>query len=186
VPIKRPRWILANRTAIKEVSIRLFPKVIFLLAALSVMGCKRAEAVAEGCTVPVAPLRQWVTDHAGILNEKDEQQLQDRLAAFEKKTKHQLVVASVKSLAGQRIEDFSLCLANKSAIGRKDANDGLMLLVAPNERKVRIEVGRGLEKALTDAEASSILEEDVIPAFTSGAFKSGITKAVDRMMMEAG
>ena len=124
-------------------------------------------------------------DEAQILPPDAEERLNAELAGFERRTRHQLVVVTKPSLENQPIERYSLALANQLAIGRKRYNDGVMLLVAPHERKVRIEVGKGLENALTNEEAARILEKDVLPALGRGDFPLGIEAGAKAIIGEA-
>lgn len=109
-----------------------------------------------------------------------------KLAKLERRTGHQLVVATTPSLQGQPIGQYSVCLGRHWGIGRKGMNDGAMLLIAPAELKARIEVGYGLEKALRDEEASRIMDEAIIPAFKAGQFEKGIEAGADQIMREIG
>lgn len=110
----------------------------------------------------------------------------DQLAKLEARTQHQMVVATVPSLQGKPIAEYSICLARHWGIGRKDINDGVMLLVAPNERRARIEVGYGLEKALSDPEAKTIMDRDLIPAFARNDFGVGLQRGVTAIGREIG
>lgn len=125
-----------------------------------------------------------MVDGAGVLPAAGKAMLEKRLADVEARSGHQFVVVTVKSLGGHVISDYSLKLFNSWGIGRKGVNDGVGLLVAPNERKVRIEVGYGLEKALTDAEAGAILEKDVLPRFKAGDMPGGIAAGSEAIIRE--
>jgi uncharacterized protein len=120
-----------------------------------------------------------VVDDAGILDEETRAALTQKLAAFEARTTDQLVVVTLKSLQGTSIEDFGVELGRHWQIGQRDKNNGVLLLVAPNERRVRIEVGYGLEGALTDAVSRLIIENGITPRFRAGDFAGGITRGVD-------
>ena len=120
-----------------------------------------------------------VVDDAGILDEETRAALTQKLAEFEAKTTDQFVVVTLKSLQGTSIEDFGVELGRHWQIGQKDKNNGVLLIVAPNERKVRIEVGYGLEGALTDAVSRLIIENAITPRFRAGDFAGGITRGVD-------
>src|SRR4051812_30412433 len=109
-----------------------------------------------------------VVDEANVLSAATEAQLTDKLAGLEQSTGRQLVVVTVPSLQGDEIEDFGYQLGRAWGIGGKANNDGALLIVAPSEHKVRIEVGYGLEGVLTDALSSSILQQAVLPRFRSG------------------
>lgn len=93
-------------------------------------------------------------------------------------------MVTVKSLGGHGIEDYSLGLFNGWGIGRKGVDDGVGLLVAPKERKVRIEVGYGLEKALTDQEAAAIIDKDILPHFKAGDMSGGIAAGSEAIIRE--
>jgi uncharacterized protein len=120
------------------------------------------------------PLNGRVVDQAGVLSAESEAQLQALSERVEQKTGAQFVVASVASLEGYDIADYGYQLGRAWGIGQKDANDGVLLLVAPNERKVRIEVGYGLEGVLTDALSNLILQRQVLPRFREGDLEGGV------------
>jgi uncharacterized protein len=123
-------------------------------------------------TFPVLTGR--VIDEAGLLTSAERQSLTDMLAAYEQKTTNQVVVVTLKSLQGTSIEDYGYQLGRHWGIGQKGKDNGALLIVAPNERKVRIEVGYGLEGELTDAASKLIIENIIVPAFKSGQFGPGI------------
>jgi uncharacterized protein len=132
---------------------------------------------------PVAPtpaqtfpkFSSYVVDQANIIPPDEEARLTALLGDFERRTKHQLAIATVPSLQGLPIDTYSLRLARKWGVGRKVHNDGVILLVAPQERKVRIEVGYGLERTLTDQRCAVIIRDRIIPSFKAGNFPAGIT-----------
>ncbi len=115
-----------------------------------------------------------VVDNAQILNRETIVSLNNILKKEEDNSTNQIVVATVKSLHGYSIDGFGLNLARKWALGQKDKNNGVLLLVAPNEKKVRIEVGYGLEGALTDKISHEIITYTITPAFKKGDFNGGI------------
>ena len=120
-----------------------------------------------------------VVDEANVLDPQTRAALADKLAELEAKTSDQLVVVTLKSLQGTSIEDFGVEVGRHWRIGQKDKNNGVLLIVAPNERKVRIEVGYGVEGALTDAVSRLIIENAITPRFRAGDFAGGITRGVD-------
>src|SRR6195256_5227750 len=120
-----------------------------------------------------------VVDEANILDPQTRAVLTDKLADLEAKTTDQVVVVTLKSLQGTSIEDFGVELGRHWQIGQKDKNNRALLIVAPNECKVRIEVGYGLEGALTDAVSRLIIENAITPRFRAGDFAGGITRGVD-------
>jgi uncharacterized protein len=120
-----------------------------------------------------------VVDEAGILNATTRATLTQKLADFETKTTDQLVVVTLKSLQGTSIEDFGVQLARHWQIGQKDKNNGALLIVVPSERRVRIEVGYGLEGTLTDAVSRLIIENGILPRFRANDYPGGIARGVD-------
>lgn len=117
-----------------------------------------------------------VVDNANIINSNTKASLETMLANHEAKTTNQIVVATVSSLEGYEIEEYGYQLGRSWAIGQKDKNNGVILLVAPNERAVRIEVGYGLEGILTDALSSKIINTIILPKFKAGDLNGGIVE----------
>ncbi len=151
-----------------------------LLAALLV--CLWVGPAAAAPSFP--PLTGRVVDAANLLQPADEQALTAKLDALEKSTGRQLVVATIPDLQGNEIEDYGYQLGRTWAIGRKDKNDGALLIVAPKERKVRVEVGYGLEPILTDALSSVIIQEKILPAFRQGDRAKGIVQGADALIAQ--
>ncbi|WP_448662396.1 TPM domain-containing protein [Sphingomonas sp. CJ20] len=123
-------------------------------------------------------------DGADLLPPAQEAALADRLADAEARTKHQFVVVTVTGLGGHAIEDYGRALGNFWGIGRARVNDGVLLIVALNERKTRVEVGYGLEKALTDGEAAHIIDSDILPSFRQGKMADGILAGSNAIIRE--
>jgi uncharacterized protein len=119
-----------------------------------------------------------VVDEAGLLSGQDTAAINSELAALEAKSSDQLAVVTLKSLQGYPIEDFGYQLGRKWGIGQKGKDNGVLLIVAPNERKVRIEVGYGLEPVLTDALSNIIIQNAILPAFRRGNYAAGIRAGV--------
>jgi uncharacterized protein len=115
-----------------------------------------------------------VVDAANLLSPEQEAQLTQLSADIEKASSRQFVVATIPDLQGYSIEDYGYQLGRKWGIGQKDASNGIILIVAPNERKVRIEVGYGLEPVMTDALSSVIVRHDILPRFKAGDMPGGI------------
>jgi uncharacterized protein len=136
-------------------------------------------AVALAQSLGFPQLTGRVVDDAGLLNAAARTELEQTLADLEQKTTDQLVVVTLKSLQGTSIEDYGYQLGRHWQIGQKDKNNGVLLIVAPNERKVRIEVGYGLEGTLTDAIASFIVQTAILPRFKAGDFPGGIRRGVE-------
>lgn len=123
-----------------------------------------------------------VVDAANIIPADREAALDAKLAGVERQSGRQLVVATVPSLEGYPIEDYGYRLGRAWGIGQKGENNGLILLVAPNDRKVRIEVGYGLEPIMTDALSSVIINTQIVPAFKAGDFPGGIEAGVNAIV----
>ena len=123
-----------------------------------------------------------VVDQANLLSPAQEADLSSKSEAVEAKTGRQLVVATVSSLQGRTIEDYGYKLGRAWAIGQKGKNDGVILLVAPNERKVRIENGYGATVFLTDAMSSIIIRNAILPRFKAGDMAGGIVAGADEVI----
>jgi uncharacterized protein len=163
--------------------------------ALALVACSDGQAsnaansnqtsIAHSATASELPLTGRVTDAADILNDSQEAALTRRLQLLELKTGHQMVVVTVPSLGGEDVAKYTLRLANRWGIGRKTFNDGVVLLLAPNERKVRIEVGLGLERTLPDSLCSAIMEKVMMPKFRigdlPGGIDAGVTSLIERL-----
>jgi uncharacterized protein len=160
--------------------------LLALLPALLLTGCDAAPAkqpvpAKQSVSFSYPRLTGRVVDAANVIPAPDRAALEQELAAAESKTRHQMVVVTVAGLGGHDISDYGVGLGRHWGIGRKDVNDGVLLIVAPNEHKVRIEVGYGLEGVLRDEEAAHIIRDDIVPRFEAGDLPGGIaagTKAI--------
>lgn len=123
-----------------------------------------------------------VVDEANLMSRKQAHQLTQQLAAFEKRSGIQLVVVSIDSLDGETIEEYGYQLGRHWGIGQKEKNNGVLLLIAQDERKVRIEVGYGLEGALPDAIAANIIQTRILPAFKRGDMVAGVVAGSQSIM----
>ncbi len=145
--------------------------LLLLLALLAVPG-------AAALRIPPPPDRR-VNDYAGALAPADRDRLEQRLIAREAGSRNQVVVAIFRSLEGESLEDYSIRLAKAWRIGQKGLDNGVIFLVFLDDRKMRIEVGYGLEGSLTDAISSSILRDVVAPLFRAGRIADGIGAGLD-------
>ncbi|WP_030132702.1 YgcG family protein [Pseudomonas sp. QTF5] len=127
-----------------------------------------------------------VVDNARMIEPAVREQLTQQLNAHEKTTGEQLVVVTLPDLQGTDIADFGYQLGRYWGIGQKDKNNGALLIVARDERKLRIEVGYGLEDRLTDAQSSVIIHQVITPAFKAGNFSKGISDGVAAMLVVLG
>jgi len=135
-------------------------------------------SIANAATPNFPPLTGRIVDQANILSAADRAEIEAALQAHDAKSTDQVVVVTVKSLEGYPIEDYGYQLGRFWKIGQAGTNNGALLVVAPNDRKVRIEVGRGLEPQLTDTMSKLIIDNAILPAFRRGDFPAGIKAGV--------
>ncbi|WKA29900.1 TPM domain-containing protein [Bradyrhizobium roseum] len=147
-----------------------------LLALLMCWACSALAIVA------VPTLTGRVVDQTGTLSAADIASLTQTLQDLETRKGSQIAVLIVPTTDGEAIEQFSLRVAEAWKIGRKKVDDGALLVIAKNDRRLRIEVGYGLEGALTDATTKRIIDEDITPKFKAGDFGGGVAVGVDRMV----
>ncbi len=148
-------------------------------ALLAALVCWAAVAAAD---VAVPPLTGRVVDQTATLSSDQVAALNDKLEAFETRKGSQIAVLMVPTTEPETIEQFSIRVAEAWKIGRKKIDDGAILVIAKDDRRLRIEVGYGLEGALTDATARRIIDEIITPKFRAGDFAGGVTAGVDRMI----
>jgi len=128
------------------------------------------------------PFTGLVTDAANIIPPDREVALEAKLKAFQQQTKRQLVVVTIPDLQDREIADYGYQLGRAWGVGLKDVNNGAILIVAPKEHRVRVEVGYGLEPVLTDAYSSVIVQQKIVPAFKAGDMPGGIEAGVDAII----
>jgi len=155
-----------------------------VLLALLLSGAAHAEVGKDEVQVP--PLTQRVTDLTATLDAQQTQALEARLAAFEKEKGAQLAVLIVPTTEPESIEQFGIRVAEAWKLGRKGVDDGALLLVAKDDRAVRIEVGLGLEGVLPDAIANRITDDIIVPYFKRGDFFAGVESGLAAMMQVVG
>ncbi len=139
-------------------------------------------ALSAAADVPVPPLKSRVTDLTSTLTAQQRVDLEQRLAAFESKKGSQIAVLMVPTTQPEEIEQYSIRVVDQWKLGRKGVDDGVLLLVAKDDHRVRIEVGYGLEGVLPDATAKRIVSDAIVPYFKQGDFYAGILAGVDRIM----
>lgn len=163
------------------------PLAILLVAS----GCKAASeptaaketAFCDG--IPPMALAGRVTDAANILSVEEETRLSERLARYERRTKHQIVVATTPSLEGARDDNFATCLGNRWQIGRADHDDGLVILVAPQDRRVAISTGLGMEKLFPDDKALDTVKH-MTSYFKRADYAAGLTVGIEAIAAQTG
>jgi len=127
-----------------------------------------------------------VHDDAHVLKQETIDRLESQLKQYEDSTSNQIAILVISSLEGASLEDYSIKVAEKWALGQKEKDNGVLLLIAVDDHKMRIEVGEGLEGVLTDALSSRIIRNEMAPAFRRGDFDSGISAAVDGIIKAIG
>jgi uncharacterized protein len=162
----------------------------FLVACLLVAGCEAEPAGAEAYLLDPASelpaLTGRVVDNARLLDAAVERRLSSLSERLEARTSDQLVVVTTPSLGGRAIEDYGVSLGRHWGIGQRGRNNGVLLIVVPDDRRARIEVGCGLERALPDEEAARIMRDDILPHMREGNLAAGIqtgSEAIVRTLM---
>ncbi len=141
-------------------------------------------SVAHALEVPPAPT-SWVNDYAGLLAASEREQLNEKLAAYERQTGGQIFIAIFPTLENEGLEDFSIHLAEKWKAGKKGKDNGILVLLFMKERRIRIEVGYGLEAKIPDVLAGRIVRE-LAPYFRQNDYSGGLNYAGDRLIALAG
>ena len=132
--------------------------------------------------VAVPALTGHIVDQTGVLSSEQSATLEQTLQAFEARKGSQIAVLIIPTTAPQSIEDYGIHVAEQWKLGRKKIDDGAILLVAKDDRTLRIEVGYGLEGALTDATSKRIISEIIVPHFRQGDYYGGISAGVDQII----
>ena len=151
--------------------------VLLSLSLLLTFGRARA--------LDVPALDRRVNDHAGVLDAAQQQALESKLATYEQATGHQFALLTVPTLDGDPVEDFSIRVVEKWKLGAKGRDDGLLLIVVPQDHRLRIEVGYGLEGEITDAFSAGLIRQVIQPAFRAQRMADGINQAFDLLMAKA-
>lgn len=147
---------------------------------IAILVLSLSTGVAQALDVPRLDGR--VNDLAGLIDEPLKAQLDERLSQFEARSSHQIVLLTIPNLQGDSLEDFSMRVTEAWQIGHKGADDGVILIIARDDRKIRIEVGYGLEGALPDATANRIIQEVIVPHFRDRNFAGGIESGTAAIM----
>lgn len=143
-------------------------------------------AAAAWSALAVPPLKSRVTDLTGTLSPQVVSRIEQQLAAFEKEKGAQVAVLMVPSVQPESIEEYAVRVFEQWKLGRKGVDDGVLLVIAKNDRKLRIEVGYGLEGVLNDATSKRIISDDIVPHFKRGDFAAGVEAGVSRILRVAG
>ena len=158
------------------------PALARIAAALVLLAALLLPGLAAAQTFP--PLTGPVVDAGNVIPDDVEARITQKLVAFNQQSGRQLQVATVADLQGYEISDYGYQLGRAWGVGDKEKNDGVILLIAPAERKVRIEVGYGLEATLTDALSSQIIRREIVPRFKAGDMPGGIEAGTDALIKQ--
>jgi uncharacterized protein len=139
-------------------------------------------AASAGAATEIPFLTGRVNDNAQILSESARQSLSDELKAYEDRTGNQIAVLTVATLDGGGIEEYAVAVFKEWKLGQKDKDNGILILVVPNDRRMRIEVGYGLEGSLTDGTAGQIIRNIMTPKFKNGDYDGGVTDGARAVM----
>ncbi|HXG58251.1 MAG TPA: TPM domain-containing protein, partial [Thermoanaerobaculia bacterium] len=139
-------------------------------------------AIPIGALEVPPPPTQWYTDQAGLLRAPEAAALNEKLRAFEQQSGAQFIIYVFRSLEGESVEDFTIRCAERWKVGNAKYDNGLILFVFVEERKVRIEVGYGLEGTITDAFSSRVIREQIAPRFRQGDYAGGLNAAADAII----
>ena len=142
-------------------------------------------ALASSAAPSFPELTGRVVDSASLLPAETKQSVEKTLREYEKQTSNQVVVVTIPSLNGYSIEDYGYQLGRHWGIGWADKNNGVLLIIAKNDRKIRIEVGYGLEAVVTDAIAANIIQTVISPEFKKGRYSLGVEKGVNAILLSA-
>ena len=178
-----------NRRAFTLIELLIVLSIVALLAAVAIPSIQRSitqtpstgQVLYKAETLVVFPeATGYVNDGIGLLSAADKQYIVDIATAMEPYS--QIAVCIVGTTGGLSIEDYSIKLAEKWAVGHAGKDDGIILIVAKDDRKLRIEVGRGLEGKIPDAEAGRIINDIIVPQFKQGQFSTGVRMGVAKIV----
>lgn len=155
---------------------RLIKRVLLLLTLLVPLA---VGANVAALNVPPKPTDIPIVDQANVLSPEQEQVLAAKIAQERNTTGNQIGILVIKSLEGDALEDYSIRVARDWGIGTKEKNNGVLLLVAIDDRRLRIEVGYGLEGALTDLRSGQIIRDRITPEFRNGKYYEGVSSGID-------
>jgi uncharacterized protein len=156
-------------------------QLMWILGVVGVLGVGTAYCLA-GEWVP--KLTGRVNDTANVLSNSDRARLTDILSKYEQETHHQIAVLTIATLGDEPIETFSLRTFNAWGLGFKGVDNGILVTLAMKEKRVRIELGKGMQRFISDADANLIIDKEMTPAFSKGNFSTGLERGLERLMDE--
>lgn len=157
----------------------------WLARALVLLLALLAAPLLEAAFPPVPALTSRVNDYAGMISPAARQEIERKLAAFESQESTQIAILTVPALRGEPMEEFSIRVAEAWKVGTKERDNGILLIVSKGDRKIRIEIGYGLEGRVTDLQSGRIIDGIIKPAFATGDFDAGFIGAADALVASA-
>ena len=157
---------------------KIIAPIIFFITTIP--SCQTGKTEQRDC-YGIPKLIGYVNDYSNVLSEEEEHELAKSLATIEQELGPQVVILTISTLDGLTIEDYSLRVAECWKLGRKSHNDGLLITVASNDRRMRIEVGYGLEKIIKDEIAKDIIVTEMAPNFRNNDYFEGLQLAISRI-----
>jgi uncharacterized protein len=158
--------------------------VVWLGACFTSEGGESSAAGIDSVKIPIPQLTGRINDTVNLLLPEDQERLSNLLKVYERETGHQVAVLIVPTLAGEPIESFCLRTTKAWRLGRKGIDDGILVCMAMQERQVRIELGTGMERYISNAEAKEIIDRDMTPFFRTRDFAEGLERGLKRLMEE--
>jgi len=135
--------------------------------------------VSQVFALKVPKLKGHVNDYGNVLSSSEENRLENYLSNFEATSTVQIALLTIKSLQGENLEDYSMRVADAWKLGNKEKDNGVLLLISMQDKKLRLEVGYGLESSLTDAKSGYIIRNFIVPGFKTGSYFNGIAAGMD-------
>lgn len=166
--------------------VRYVALVIALVAAASVAGAAQPQPTPKIEVIPkLLPIPKrtgHVTDTVNVLLAGDREHLEKMLAQYERATFHQLAVLTIPTLAGEDVEAFSRRVSSAWKLGQQGLDNGILITMAMKERAVRIELGAGMKRFISNEEAKAVIDKKIIPAFSKGEFAAGLQAGLEELM----
>jgi uncharacterized protein len=180
--LEKPVGIVSNMTYNRRTHAFLISPAVFIIISLFLALSPSLPALRCAHALDVPPLKGYVNDYANMISPSAKAKIEAELKSFEQSDSTQVVILTIPSLKGEVLEDFSIKVAETWKIGQKGKDNGIVLLVANQERKIRIEVGRGLEGRLTDLTAGRIIDLVIKPRFKRGDFDGGFVAGISSLI----
>lgn len=165
---------------------KLWRRAVVVVVAVCGMAMAGVAPVSAATAIPAPPTSSPVLDQANVLQDTTEATLSQTILDYEKTTGNQIAVLTITDLGGEAIEGYAYRVASSWGVGNQKANNGVLLVVAIQDRRVRIEVGRNLEPMLTDLQTHRIIQDYIVPQFRAGDYNAGVTVGVQKIIAVIG